>query len=46
MEGRAGLLRDAGTNDYLRMVATPRGVKAAAQFMQQTGLLPQFQLGL
>lgn len=45
-EGRAELLKDADTNDYSRIVATTRGVKAAAQFMQQTGLLPQFQLGL
>ena len=46
VEMRAGLLRDVGTNDYLRMVTTPRGAKAAAQFLQRTGLLPQFQLGL
>ena len=45
-EGRARLLRDAGTNNYSQMIATTRGAKAAAQFLQGTGLLPQFQLGL
>src|SRR5271154_1361750 len=43
---RAKLFRDAGTNNYLQMVATTRGAKAAAQFLHETGLLPQFQLGL
>jgi hypothetical protein len=45
-EERAKLFREAGTNNYSQMLATTRGAKAAAQFLQRTGLLPQFQLGL
>jgi hypothetical protein len=45
-DGRTELFRNAGTHDYSRIVATTRGANAAAQFLQQTGLLPQFQLGL
>ena len=44
--GREELFRDAGTNSYSQMVVTTRGARAAAQFLQKTGLLPQFQLGL
>ena len=36
----------AGTRDYSEMLATPRGVKAAAIWIQKTNLLPQFQAGL
>jgi hypothetical protein len=43
---RGQLFTDAGTNDYSKMVATTRGAKAAARWLQRTGLLPQFNLGL
>lgn len=43
---RGQLFRDAGTNDYSKIVATTRGAKAAAGWLQRTGLLPQFNLGL
>jgi hypothetical protein len=43
---RDGLYAAAGTKDYSKMLATPRGAKAAAYWLQRTGLLPQFNLGL
>jgi exonuclease III len=43
---RDSLYAAAGTKDYSKMLATPRGAKAAAQWLQRTGLLPQFNLGL
>jgi hypothetical protein len=43
---RDDLFRTAGTRDYKKMLATTRGAKAAAYFLQRTGLLDQFQLGL
>jgi Reverse transcriptase (RNA-dependent DNA polymerase) len=45
-DDRTELFRNAGTHDYSQMIATTRGAYAAAQFLQRTGLLPQFQLGL
>lgn len=45
-EGREEFLTAAGTQDYSKLIATARGAKAAARRMQQTGLLPQFSLGL
>jgi hypothetical protein len=36
----------SGTRDYSKMLATPRGAKAAANWLQRTNLLPQFSLGL
>lgn len=36
----------AGTRDYRKMLVTPRGARAAASFIQATGLLAQFQLGI
>jgi hypothetical protein len=44
--GRETMLRAAGTRDYGKMLATARGTKAAARFLQGTGLLSQFQLGI
>jgi hypothetical protein len=43
---RPELYTAAGTRDYRKMLVTSRGAKAAAILIQQTGLLPQFQLGL
>ena len=43
---RDSLYAAAGTKDYSKMLATPRGAKAAAQWLQRTGLLPQFNFGL
>jgi hypothetical protein len=43
---RPQLFQNAGTRNYKQMLATARGAKAAAGFVQQTGLLQQFQLGL
>jgi len=43
---RDSLYTAAGTKDYSKMLATPRGAKAAAQWLQRTRLLPQFNLGL
>ena len=43
---RASLFEAAGTRDYSKIVATARGAKAAALWLQRTGLLPQFSLGL
>jgi exonuclease III len=43
---RDSLYAAAGTKDYSKMLATPRGAKAAAHWLQRTGLLPQFNLGL
>jgi len=43
---RPQLFQNAGTRDYKQMLATTRGAKAAAEFVQQTGLLQQFQLRL
>lgn len=43
---RPGLYADAGTGNYQKMLATSHGARAAATFLQGTGLLPQFQLGL
>ena len=45
-ESRENLYRAAGTRDYSKMLATPRGAKAAANWLQKTNLLPQFSLGL
>jgi exonuclease III len=44
--GREIMFQAAGTHDYGKMLATARGVKAAAKFLQGTGLLSQFQLGI
>ena len=43
---RQGLYAAAGTRDYKKMLTTSRGARAAAIFLQQTNLLPQFQLGM
>jgi hypothetical protein len=43
---REALFKAAGTKDYAKMLATRCGAKAAAHWLQQTGLLPQFSLGL
>ena len=43
---REALFKASGTRDYAKMLATTRGAKAAAYWLQQTGLLPQFSLGL
>jgi hypothetical protein len=43
---RTSLFEAAGTRDYSKMLATARGAKAAAVWLQSTGLLPQFSLGL
>ena len=40
------LFRDAETNDYSKMVTTTRDAKVATRWLQRTGLLPQFNLGL
>jgi len=45
-ERRISLFEAAGTRDYSKIVATARGAKAAATWLQSTGLLPQFSLGL
>src|SRR5277367_5023941 len=45
-ENRLKLYTDAGTHDYRKMLTTARGAKAATTFLQGTGLLGQFQLGL
>jgi len=42
---RENLCKAAGTKDYSKMLATARGAKTAAQWLQRTGLLPQFSLG-
>ena len=44
--GREELYRNAGTHNYQKMMATTRGARAAARFLQKTGLLEQFRLGL
>jgi hypothetical protein len=44
--GREELYRNAGTRNYQKMMATTRGARAAARFLQETGLLEQFRLGL
>jgi len=46
MERREDLYKAAGTRDYSKMLATPRGAKAAANWLQKTNLLLQFSLGL
>jgi len=43
---RETMLRVADTRDYGKMLATARGMKAAARFLQETELLSQFQLGI
>ena len=43
---REELFKAAGTKDYSKMLAIARGAKAVAKWLQQTGLLPQFSLGL
>jgi Reverse transcriptase (RNA-dependent DNA polymerase) len=43
---RDSLFEAAGTSDYSVIVATARGAKAAATWLQHTGLLPQYSLGL
>ena len=40
--GRETIFRAAGTRDYGKMLATARGAKAAARFLQGIGLLSQF----
>jgi hypothetical protein len=45
-ERRPSLYGAAGTSDYKEMTVTARGLKAAAQWLQRTGLLQQFSLGL
>lgn len=45
-ERRNKLYQEAGTRNYQKMLVTPRGAKAAANFLQATNLLPQFQRGL
>jgi hypothetical protein len=43
---RPRLFEHAGSQNYPEIVATARGARAAAIWMQQPGLLPQFSLGL
>jgi len=43
-EKRDELFARAGTRNYQQMLATTRGCRSAAQFLQRTGLLAQFQL--
>ena len=45
-EHRKDLYKATGTHNYSKMLATPRGAKAAANWLQKTNLLPQFSLGL
>jgi exonuclease III len=45
-ESRESLYKAAGTRDYSEILATPRGAKAAANWLQRTNLLPQFSQGL
>ena len=45
-DSRENLYKIAETRDYSKMLITPRGAKAAANWMQKTNLLPQFSLGL
>ena len=45
-ERRPSLFKAAGTRDYKKMTATTRGMKAAAQWLYNTGLLQQFSLSL
>jgi hypothetical protein len=43
---RDSLYIAAGIKDYSKMLATLREAKAAAHWLQRTGLLPQFNLRL
>jgi hypothetical protein len=43
---REHLFATAGSRDYLEIVATARGSKAAATWLQRRNLLPQFSFGL
>jgi hypothetical protein len=43
---RPRLFEQAGSQNYSEIVATARGARTAAIWMQQTELLPQFSLGL
>jgi hypothetical protein len=43
---RDSLYAAVGTKDYSKMLATPHGAKASTQWLQRTGLLSQFNLGL
>ena len=43
---RESLFINAGTRDYSQMLATSRGAKAAARWLQSLNLLPQFHKGL
>ena len=45
-ENRESLYEAAGTRNYSKMLATPRGAKAAANWLQKANLLPQFSQGL
>jgi len=38
------MLRDAGSTDYRVIVATTKGLKAAARMMMETELLEQFRV--
>ncbi|KAF7502920.1 hypothetical protein GJ744_004825 [Endocarpon pusillum] len=43
---REALFNAAGTRSYSQMLATARGAKAAARWLQGQDLLPQFRKGL
>ena len=43
-ESRQHLVRSSGTNDFRKMMKTPKGAKASTQWLIQTGLLGQFSL--
>ena len=44
--GRENMLQEAVTRDYEKLLSTTKGVRTAAKFLQETGLLSQFQLGV
>ena len=41
---RSRMLRDAGSSDYRIIVATTKGLRAAARMMMETELLEQFRV--
>ncbi|KAF7501993.1 hypothetical protein GJ744_001315 [Endocarpon pusillum] len=43
---REDLFNCAGTRNYAQMLATAKGAKAAARWLQGQNLLPQFRKGL
>ncbi|KAF7508217.1 hypothetical protein GJ744_009514 [Endocarpon pusillum] len=43
---REDLFLSAGTRSYSQMLATTKGAKAAARWLQSQDLLPQFRKGL